>query len=1633
MSVLFLAVPRVRRIPSVALVIGALTMCAASTRVEATDLDSSCVVSVLNRNVTVKEDGSWVLPNIPSGFGPVRARVTCTKDGITRSGHSELLNLGAFEIRDPVEITFDAPVAVPKALTVTAGATELGANQSTQILVTGAFKDNTTRNLTAAASGTTYRMSNSQIATVGADGQLTAVGSGVVFVTALNDGATGILRLRVVAAGDSDGDGIPDDVELANGLNPNDPIDALEDADRDGLTNLAELNLGTGLRNPDTDGDGLLDGREGQYGTNPLLFDTDGDGVSDGLEVASGSDPNDAGSTNLSLVLESVDVTPSAIAVVVNAIRVPRPTQLRVIGHLRDGSSLDLTSRARGTTYSTDNPLVASFGGADGEVFGGQTGSAVVTVGVPGFTSSVSVAVANFEPQISSTVRLGINSVPGGMAVDGRYLYVALGSPGLAVFDIQQIDAPVLVSTTSVPSGTSGGSTFTSDVKVRNLLAYVGTSKGLRVFDVSNPAAPTLLAESDPALAALSIQRLVLDADVALLSCGGAGLRVASLVNPRSPTLLADNPDTRQASLSATVAGAGVVNGTGLGISILARQGGTFVPVASTTDFTGAVASAGNIASVGGFGGLAVLDAAQPAITVLSSIDTTLAGFLTDVASIQDHTIGTGFISDGVVRRIASVIDLSDPRNARVVARPGASTDTSFGGRRVAADESRFFVAADTDNGPTLYLGKYLQVEDTLGVPPTVQLVSPVSGTVLPVGWLTTFLADANDDVEVAKVTLLIDGIPIETRTSRPFSIRYRPTEPGTLRVEFEAEDFGGNRSRSVPVDLVVAVDQLPTLTFTAPTVNDFIQEGVPISVALSATDNEGLTRIELSADAESTTTFDLTASPLLHSSNVTTMLSAIPIDSNRLYQNFYARVFDSLGQATYAYLHVPIRTANGGAAPQVTLVEPDDTTVFYSGRVVRIRATASDDGGVQTIRAYLNGQLVGRTTSGNEILVLPTAGSIGAATVRVEAEDAAGQVTAIERTVAVQEDPAPVLNLLTDSVDPNGVRTFAAAFVDNEPLQSVTFDFGDGPVAAQVSEPFAYAQYLVLPDVPSITVTVSATDSVGHVVTISRVVTVSPVVEIENHAEVVQGEASTYRAIVRGPVSNVSFLFNGELVSPVADGSFFTATYAVLDASTELTLEVQVTDDGARTYTASAAFPVVEGTGRYTPESVNFGEVTRPYLANRIAGFGTPGIGNPNESSVTSPTWLALNPGTNEIHFVEPAFHRVRRLSFGNVLPVVGSGVAGFAGDGGDVADVAFDSPQGIAFSPAGDLYVADSGNGRIRRIAFDGTVSTVAGSGVVGDAGAVDLRDPSTVGLNHPASIAIAPDGLGGDVVYISDTLSHRIWELRSGVMSVLAGAGAAAGDFGGDTTDLRTAHIGEPVGLTLSGGKLLATDRLNGAVFEIDLAQGLLRTVMGTGQPGPTAENVPARSATLNAPAAVLRLENGDEAVVADFANARVRIVKADDRVVTVAGQGPDTPDVVLSPLSEPVTPFGMIYLPSSNYYGNSGTIVVSEPTEHRIRTFRVESQRQFFSIGGPPDREVLSVEFESPVSWISATSGTTLRDVVVVVYPGLAAEEDFEIPLTVRLRVRNTSQCGGVGCPEQTVVETIVIRVSPRRPD
>ena len=260
--------------------------------VTAQELDETCTAAALNRTSRVAPNGTFTIPNVPSNLGFFRVRLSCEQpDGTLRQGQSGLLvpvEDGSFPIG---EIELDVVPPIPVSLEVVAPVTALdGAGEVVQLESTGELADGSREDLTAGSTGTNYFSSNPEIATVTADGLVTAVSPGTVLVSVRNEGVLSTVRVTVLG-GDRDGDGLPDEFELANGLDPDDPTDAGVDLDGDTLTNLEEFLAGTDVRAADTDLGGLLDGEELTAGTNPLLADSDGDGLTDGREAWRGTDP----------------------------------------------------------------------------------------------------------------------------------------------------------------------------------------------------------------------------------------------------------------------------------------------------------------------------------------------------------------------------------------------------------------------------------------------------------------------------------------------------------------------------------------------------------------------------------------------------------------------------------------------------------------------------------------------------------------------------------------------------------------------------------------------------------------------------------------------------------------------------------------------------------------------------------------------------------------------------------------------------------------------------------------------------------------------------------------------------------------------------------------------------------------------------------------------------------------------------------------------------------------------------------------------------------------------------------------------------------------------------------------------
>lgn len=745
-------------------------------------LTEHCIVSVLNRTVQVKPDGTWVLPNIPANFGQVRARATCVENGITRSGQSDLFSIPANGSVTLPQIQLATVESIPSSLTLSGPTTPLTtAGATAQLTVTAKFPDGSTKNVTAASAGTSYTNSNPKVATVSSNGLVTAVSSGTVIISALNEGALGLIRIQVALfGGDSDGDGIPDDVETQNGLNPNDPTDGFADFDGDGLTNKQELvDFSTDIHVADTDSDGLVDGDEVQkYGTNPALSDTDGDGVSDGVEVANGSDPKDPNSRPK---FTSITISPSNFVLTVNTIIGEASRKVIVTGKRVDGSTVNLTADP-GTNYTSSDLTICNFSGEKGRIFAANNGSCTITATNGGLSAQATVAVQTFAPTPLTFV-----SIPGttnNVDVSGDFAYVAAGASGLRIVNVSNRSAPILAGSLDTPGNAQ-------DVRVIGNLAYVadGTS-GLRIIDVTNPSAPVSRGSLDTPGDA---QDVTVKGSRAFVADGANGLQIIDVTNPQTPTLLGSvdtpgsaggvdvDPQRNLAVVADGASGIRVINIADVAHPIIvgSLDTGTATDVAVRDDFAFVADTESSFTTVD------LSDPSHP--TLGASTPFATGGRLNDVVLAGRF----GFGADILFVNGVPIIDISTPANPIPRAILNFSQFGDDNGTGIAVDSAYVYLTTDRNR---LLIGQYLQIEDTADIPPTVRITSPASGDTVIEGSSLPITMDASDDVAVAAATLLVNDNAVATDTAPPYQFNFSvPVGVSTLTLSATATDFGGN------------------------------------------------------------------------------------------------------------------------------------------------------------------------------------------------------------------------------------------------------------------------------------------------------------------------------------------------------------------------------------------------------------------------------------------------------------------------------------------------------------------------------------------------------------------------------------------------------------------------------------------------------------------------------------------------------------------------------------------------------------------------------------------------------------------------------------------------------------------------
>ncbi|MBK8024992.1 MAG: hypothetical protein IPK19_27155 [Chloroflexi bacterium] len=273
-------------------------------------------------------------------------------------------------------------------------------------------------------------------------------------------------------------------------------------------------------------------------------------------------------------------------------------------------------------------------------------------------------------------------------------------------------------------------------------------------------------------------------------------------------------------------------------------------------------------------------------------------------------------------------------------------------------------------------------------------------------------------------------------------------------------------------------------------------------------------------------------------------------------------------------------------------------------------------------------------------------------------------------------------------------------------------------------------------------------------------------------------------------------------------------------------------------------------------------------------------------------------------LYIADSGNHRIRRRGTDGVITTVaGNGTLGFGGDGGLATEAAFAAPVAVAVSADGALIIADNFNNRIRRVGTDGIINTIVGNGEFGFSG--DGGPATAAMLQYPEDVAVSSDGS----LYIPDMWNHRIRRVGpDGIITTVAGNGSQG--FGGDGGPATAASLAVPQGVAVGAdGVLYIADWDNHRIRRVG-SGGIITTIAGDGTAGFGGDGGPATEAWLNRPSGMAVGADG-ALYIADSFNDRIRRVAlvepaAVNAVLLLQGRPPAPHDQWIAQVTVTVVP-------------------------------------------------------------------------------------------------------------------------------
>ena len=333
------------------------------------------------------------------------------------------------------------------------------------------------------------------------------------------------------------------------------------------------------------------------------------------------------------------------------------------------------------------------------------------------------------------------------------------------------------------------------------------------------------------------------------------------------------------------------------------------------------------------------------------------------------------------------------------------------------------------------------------------------------------------------------------------------------------------------------------------------------------------------------------------------------------------------------------------------------------------------------------------------------------------------------------------------------------------------------------------------------------------------------------------------------------------------------------------------------------------------------------------LGGYNGDGI-PATSAQLSFPNSVAVD-GSGNLLISDQSNNRVRVVLLnGTIITIAGSsGGWVYNGDGIAATSAQLWSPTGISVDGEGNVFIADTGNQRVRKVFPNGTISTLAGIGTYGYNG--DGFAATYAQLYNPIGVAVD----GGGNVFIGDSYNNRVRLITpSGIIWTLAGTGV--GGYNGDGIMANSAQLFIPTGLAVDAiGNVFIGDTYNYRI-RVVFPNGTIATVAGTGSAGYNGDGIPATSAQLSWQwygAFGIAVDAKGELYIADNGNARIRKVYMNGTIETVAGTGVagyngDGLSVAYAWLNHPsgvaVDGSGKMYI--ADYYNNRIRMVAAPPT-------------------------------------------------------------------------------------------------------